>query len=129
MSQVDAITQPAGDFEPLMRQFNAALEQVDGEKRLHELLDALPAGVYITDAAGRITFYNEAAVALWGRRPQLNSDRWCGSWRVPPVEHQRVALGVLEEGHVAHRRLTDLALELDACRLERGARIGDVGDT
>jgi transcriptional regulator of aromatic amino acid metabolism len=30
------------------------------------LLQALPAAVYTTDAGGRITFYNEAAAALWG---------------------------------------------------------------
>ena len=36
-----------------------------------EFLDALAVAVYTTDAAGRITFFNEAAVAFWGRRPQL----------------------------------------------------------
>jgi len=69
------------DFEPLVRQRNLALE-ADSEKRLHELLHALPAAVYTTDAAGRITFYNEAAAALWGCRPKLDSDQWCGSWRL-----------------------------------------------
>jgi PAS domain S-box-containing protein len=103
MSQVDAITQPDGDLQPLMRQFNAALQEVDGEERLHELLDALPAGVYITDAAGRITFYNEAAAALWGRRPQLNSDQWCGSWRMywpdgTPLPHDRCPMALAIEG-------------------------------
>ena len=39
--------------------------------RCDELLQALPAAVYTTDAAGRITFYNEAAAALWGYRPEL----------------------------------------------------------
>jgi hypothetical protein len=35
------------------------------------LLKVLPTAVYTTDAAGRITFYNEAAAALWGCRPEL----------------------------------------------------------
>jgi PAS domain S-box-containing protein len=48
----------------------------------NELLDALPAAVYLTDAEGRITYYNEAAVELWGHRPQLGTDRWCGAWRI-----------------------------------------------
>ncbi|WP_306752865.1 PAS domain-containing protein [Paracoccus actinidiae] len=39
-----------------------------------DLLGALPAAVYITDAAGRITFYNQAAVDLWGHRPELGKD-------------------------------------------------------
>jgi two-component system, chemotaxis family, CheB/CheR fusion protein len=50
--------------------------------RLKQLLDLLPAAVYLTDAEGRITYFNEAAVALWGCRPKLNSDLFCGSWRL-----------------------------------------------
>ena len=48
----------------------------------HELLQALPTAVYTTDAAGRITFYNEAAARLWGHRPKLGTSEWCGSWRL-----------------------------------------------
>ena len=51
-------------------------------RRFRELLDALPVAIYTTDAAGRITYYNEPAVALWGCRPQLGSSRWCGSWKL-----------------------------------------------
>jgi PAS domain S-box-containing protein len=47
-----------------------------------QLLEALPAAVYTTDAAGRITFFNEAAVELAGRRPELGRDLWCVSWRL-----------------------------------------------
>src|ERR1700758_4172801 len=47
-----------------------------------ELLDALPVAVYMTDAEGRITYYNEAAAELWGHRPELGSSRWCGSWKI-----------------------------------------------
>ena len=47
-----------------------------------ELLRALPAAVYTTDAEGRITFYNEAAAALWSCRPELGKSEWCGSWRL-----------------------------------------------
>src|SRR5215208_410366 len=47
-----------------------------------ELLEALPVAVYTTDAEGRITFFNQAAADLWGHRPELGSDRWCGSWRI-----------------------------------------------
>jgi PAS domain-containing protein len=51
-------------------------------RRPQELLDVLPAAIYTTDAKGRITYYNEAAAALWGCRPCLNSDQWCGAWRL-----------------------------------------------
>ena len=40
------------------------------DRRFRELLDALPAAVYTTDAEGRITYYNEAAAEMWGHRPR-----------------------------------------------------------
>ena len=46
------------------------------------MVEALPAAIYATDAEGRITYYNEAAAQLWGRRPRLGEDWWCGSWRL-----------------------------------------------
>jgi PAS domain S-box-containing protein len=47
-----------------------------------ELLAAVPAAVYTTDAKGYITYYNEAAAKLWGCRPELGVSQWCGSWRL-----------------------------------------------
>lgn len=47
-----------------------------------ELLQVLPAALYMTDAAGRITFYNEAAAQLWGCRPTLGTAAFCGSWKL-----------------------------------------------
>ena len=46
-----------------------------------EFLDALGVAVYVTDAKGRISHFNEAAVQLWGRRPEPG-ELWCGSWRL-----------------------------------------------
>ncbi|TIT34465.1 MAG: PAS domain S-box protein [Mesorhizobium sp.] len=57
-------------------------ETMRSEKRLRDLIEALPNAVYTTDASGRLTFYNPAAVELWGREPKLGSDRWNGSWRL-----------------------------------------------
>lgn len=48
---------------------------------VHEVLKALPAAIYTTDPQGRITFYNEAAVALAGQ-PLKRGDEWCVSWRL-----------------------------------------------
>jgi PAS domain S-box-containing protein len=50
--------------------------------RFEELLEALPAAIYTTDATGRITFFNEAAVTLSGRTPRLGIDHWCVTWRL-----------------------------------------------
>ncbi|HEX5368132.1 MAG TPA: ATP-binding protein [Dehalococcoidia bacterium] len=54
----------------------------DSERRYIELLESLGVAVYTTDAEGVLTYYNDAAVQLWGRAPQLGSDLWCGSWRM-----------------------------------------------
>jgi len=47
----------------------------------YAFLDTLGVAVYMTDAKGAITYFNEAAVALWGRRPELG-ELWSGSWRL-----------------------------------------------
>ncbi|AMS40002.1 MULTISPECIES: sensor histidine kinase [Aminobacter] len=57
------------------------------------LLGGLPAAVYTTDASGRITFFNEAAAALWGHRPEIGKDSWCGSWRLRTAEGEPLAHG------------------------------------
>lgn len=53
-----------------------------GELRSRRVLEGLPAAIYTTDATGHIVFYNQAAVALWGCRPELGRSQWCGSWRL-----------------------------------------------
>jgi len=47
-----------------------------------DLLDVFPAAVYVTDADGRVTFFNRAAEELAGRTPQIGIDRWCVTWRL-----------------------------------------------
>lgn len=49
------------------------------EDRFRNLVMSLPAAVYSTDRDGRILLFNEEAVRLWGRRPDIEKDRWCGS--------------------------------------------------
>jgi PAS domain S-box-containing protein len=46
------------------------------ERWYRDLLEALPAAIYTTDADGRITFCNEAAADLCGRRPVVGNDAW-----------------------------------------------------
>ncbi|BCP54830.1 hypothetical protein K32_34470 [Kaistia sp. 32K] len=45
-------------------------------------VDTLPAAIYVVDATGRITAYNEAASALWGRRPAPREAMWSGFHRL-----------------------------------------------
>ena len=42
----------------------------------------MPVALYTTDAEGRITYYNEAAVEMSGRRPVLGDDKWCVTWKL-----------------------------------------------
>jgi PAS domain S-box-containing protein len=86
-----------------------AAERIDtalraSEPQFRQLLEALPAAVYTTDAEGRITFFNQAAADLWGCRPELGKDEWCGSWRLywpdgRPMRHDECPMAVaLKEG-------------------------------
>jgi PAS domain S-box-containing protein len=64
-----------------------------------ELLDALPAAIYTTDAAGRLTYYNAAAVQLAGRVPKIGSDEWCATWRLyrpdgTPLPHDECPMAI-----------------------------------
>jgi len=74
-----------------------------GRRPYRELLQALGVAVYTTDADGRITFFNDAAAELWGRRPALGEE-WCGSWRLywsdgSPMAHEACPMAIaLREG-------------------------------
>ncbi|MER9158211.1 PAS domain S-box protein [Mesorhizobium sp. M0778] len=72
-----------------------------------DLMQALPVAVYTTDRQGYITFFNEAAADLWGYRPVIGQDRWCGSWKLRhldgrPMAHDEcpMAVALLEERDV-----------------------------
>ena len=70
-----------------LRKLNELLEQRVVEVRqrddqMREVLDALPAAVYTTDAEGTITYCNRAAVDLAGREPALGKDKWCVTFRI-----------------------------------------------
>jgi PAS domain S-box-containing protein len=59
-----------------------AVTALTHNRRVEDTLDALPAPIYVTDADGRITYFNEACVAFAGRRPTIGEDRWCVTWRL-----------------------------------------------
>src|SRR5262245_49987422 len=69
-------TSPDGDAAPAARGSHGEHEHL-----YREALQRMSAAAYMTDAQGHITFYNDAAAALWGRRPELG-ELWCGSHRI-----------------------------------------------
>ena len=79
-------------------QVSASGAQARDETTYREFLDALGVAVYTTDAAGMITFYNEAAAEFWGRRPELGEE-WCGSLRLywrdgTPMRHDECPMAM-----------------------------------
>lgn len=87
-----------------------------------ELLEALPVAVYMTDANGRITFYNEAATTLWGCRPELGKDAFCGSWKLywpdgTPLPHDECPMAIALRQREAVRGLEAVAERPDGTRI------------
>jgi PAS domain S-box-containing protein len=70
----------------------------ESEQHMRDLLEGLPAAVYTTDAAGRITFYNKAAVEMAGRTPLAN-EQWCVTWHLftpdgAPLPHDQCPMAI-----------------------------------
>ncbi|HEU0133698.1 MAG TPA: PAS domain-containing protein [Allosphingosinicella sp.] len=106
MAHVTALRDGGGNIVGAIACFHDVTEQLredraarDGERRLREILDALPVALYTTDPEGRITYYNEAAVEMSGRRPALGDDKWCVSWKLfradgTPLAHDECPMAV-----------------------------------
>jgi PAS domain-containing protein len=45
-------------------------------------LDRIPAAIYVTDCNGVVTHFNQACIALAGRIPVAQQDRWCVTWKL-----------------------------------------------
>jgi PAS domain S-box-containing protein len=108
------ITDPAGypvgwvavDLDITERKKMEAVSRA-GERHFREMLDALPAAIYTTDAEGRLTHFNSAAVEFAGRVPELDSDEWCVTWKlfhadgVTPMPHDECPMAVaLKDGRI-----------------------------
>jgi PAS domain S-box-containing protein len=86
-----------------------------------DLLNALPTAIYTTDAEGRITFYNEAAVEFAGRRPELG-EMWCVTWKLfyldgTPLPHDQCPMAVALKEGVAVRGAEAVAERPDGSRV------------
>jgi PAS domain S-box-containing protein len=63
------------------------------------VLDELPVPIYLTDAGGLVTYWNQACVDFAGREPTLGKDRWCVTWEIhtttdEPLPHDQCPMAV-----------------------------------
>ena len=85
------------------------------------VVELLPAAIYVTDAQGHITYYNEATAQLWGHRPPLGESQWCGSWRLyrldgTPVPHDECPMALAIKENKTIRGMEALAERPDGSR-------------
>jgi two-component system CheB/CheR fusion protein len=86
-----------------------------------KVLDALPAALYTTDPDGQITYFNQAAVELAGRTPQLG-EKWCVTWRLhtpdgQPLPHDQCPMAVALKERRAVRGAEAVAERPDGTRI------------
>src|SRR5690606_14053762 len=105
-ARMHSIPHPFRVYSPPEPQGTSAT--VSGEERAFAQMDSLyrrlvgylPEAVYCCDLNGRITLFNDAALRLWGRVPELGVDRWCGAYRIflpdgTPLSHEQSAMASL----------------------------------
>jgi len=56
------------------------------QKRQSHLIQTLPVAMYTINKKGYIDLYNKAAETLWGRKPELGKDRWCGAHKLATLD-------------------------------------------
>jgi len=78
----------------------------ESEKRYRELIENLPIATYSCDAEGHILIYNKAAAELWGGKPGIEKDVWCGPGKIYnedgiPIPCDKSPMGItLKEGRI-----------------------------
>ena len=73
----------------------------ESEKRYKELIQNLPIATVSSDFEGRILMYNKAAVTMWGREPDIEKDKWCGSWKL-----------YCKDGNPIHNEISPMAIAI-----------------
>jgi len=87
-----------------------------------DFLDDVPAAVYTTDGAGRITYFNRACVSLAGRTPVTGQDQWCVTWKLygedgEYMPHDRCPMAVAIAERRAVRGVEAVAERPDGSRI------------
>lgn len=91
------------------------------EKQFRDLLQALPAAIYTTDADGRITFFNRACVEFAGRTPKIG-EMWCVTWKLfwpdgTPLAHEDCPMAIAIRENRPVRDVEAIAERPDGSRI------------
>src|SRR5882672_3542482 len=102
-------------------QSRSATDAGSHEKQFRDLLQALPAAIYTTDADGRITFFNRACVEFAGRTPKIG-DMWCVTWKLfspdgAPLAHEDCPMAIALKENRAVRNVETIAERPDGSRI------------
>jgi PAS domain S-box-containing protein len=94
---------------------------VSTERQFRDLLEALPAAIYTTDADGRITFFNQACIDFAGRTPKVG-EMWCVSWKLfwpdgTPLRHEDCPMAVALRENRPVRDVEAIAERPDGSRI------------
>ena len=119
MSELEIANHPAGtDLNTGRRSFARPHPDV----RVEDILETLPEAAYTTDPRGRLTFFNGAALKLWGVTPKLGETAYCGSWKLflpdgAPLPHAECAMARALNEQRAVRGLEAIAERPDGSRV------------
>ena len=91
------------------------------EKQFRDLLQALPAAIYTTDAEGRITFFNRACIDFAGRTPKIG-ELWCVTWKLflpdgTPLAHEDCPMAIALKENRPIRDVEAVAERPDGTRI------------
>lgn len=83
-----------------------------------DALEQLDAPIYVTDAAGVITFFNAACIDFAGRAPTPGQDRWCVTWKLfeldgAPLPHDQCPMAAAIRDRRPNRGLMAVAARPD----------------
>jgi PAS domain S-box-containing protein len=98
------LTSDAHQAADVVERAEAAADSVELASSFREMLDLLPAAVYITDARGCLTYFNPACETFSGRKPEPGTDQWCVTMKLcypdgRPMPHYECPMAVaLKEG-------------------------------
>ena len=113
------------DLEQILAQHalqsRSATDADSHEKQFRDLLQALPAAIYTTDAEGRITFFNRACVEFAGRTPKIG-EMWCVTWKLfwpdgTPLAHEDCPMAIAIRENRPVRDVEAIAERPDGSRI------------